>query len=398
MEKLPKAEKGFEVDYTDFTLKEKEEAQLKVGWVPQNGTPLREIIYIKFGKLKTQMLFAGTCKVPPSMIDKTQQQQRRPLRPSSVQNLKKQNEKSSIIKSKLPPNPIVRHPPGSCPPVRPYNMERDVKKSGFLNASETTENVSWSPQPFRMAAASANSVEIKRETFVKLESQQLFIETKENYQKSNADETIEQRRDTFIVPKATAISDESIIRRETFVTSSCPMVTSTPMIKNAVSPGSTPNFLTPGSLNDRRQTYVLPSTVKKPGEDKKDVNLSNEIEKAKKALEVFDILEEEDSRSKELSDIKEEDNSSSSSPSSNVPTDVDQLLQISGIDLDLSPEKKKPGDLSGLDFIADQTMSLPPKSTSNIQLQLSNGDNESRNLSSETFVKGQSINDPRVSF
>ena len=63
MEKLPKAGKGFEMDFIDFTLNEKEEAQLKVGWVPQNRSPLRETIYVKFGKLKTQMLFVGTCKV-----------------------------------------------------------------------------------------------------------------------------------------------------------------------------------------------------------------------------------------------------------------------------------------------------------------------------------------------
>lgn len=107
IEKLPKAEKGFEVDYVDFTLGEKEEGQLKVGWVPQTGTPLRETVSVKFGKLKTQMLFVGTCKVPPNMVE-----QRKPLRPSSVQNLKRGQHpnanKSSILKDKLPANPVVR--------------------------------------------------------------------------------------------------------------------------------------------------------------------------------------------------------------------------------------------------------------------------------------------------
>ena len=55
------------MDYADFTLGPKEEAQLKIGWVPQNGTPLRENVYVKFGKLKTQMVFIGTCKLPKSM-------------------------------------------------------------------------------------------------------------------------------------------------------------------------------------------------------------------------------------------------------------------------------------------------------------------------------------------
>ena len=68
MEKLPKPEKGFEVDYADFVLGPKEEAQIKIGWVPQNGTPLRENVYVKFGKLKTQMVFIASCKLPQSML------------------------------------------------------------------------------------------------------------------------------------------------------------------------------------------------------------------------------------------------------------------------------------------------------------------------------------------
>ena len=69
---MPKPEKGFEIDFTNFTMSPKEEALLKVGWVPQNGTPLRETVYVKFGKLSTKMFLIGTSKVPPGMIDKTQ--------------------------------------------------------------------------------------------------------------------------------------------------------------------------------------------------------------------------------------------------------------------------------------------------------------------------------------
>ena len=68
LEKLPKPEKGFEVDYADFVLGPKEEAQIKIGWVPQNGTPLRENVYVKFGRLKTQMVFIASCKLPQSML------------------------------------------------------------------------------------------------------------------------------------------------------------------------------------------------------------------------------------------------------------------------------------------------------------------------------------------
>ncbi len=73
IEKLPKPEKGFEFDYTTFTLEAKEEGLVKIGWVPHNGTPLREVVPVKFGKLKTQMLLVATCKVPasakPQVID-----------------------------------------------------------------------------------------------------------------------------------------------------------------------------------------------------------------------------------------------------------------------------------------------------------------------------------------
>ena len=105
IEKLPKVGKGFEMDHTDFTLKEKEEAQLKIGWVPQNRTPLRETVYVKFGKLKTQMQFVATCKVPPGMI-----KERKPLRPTSVQNLKKRQlpDNTLELKKDLPPNPVIR--------------------------------------------------------------------------------------------------------------------------------------------------------------------------------------------------------------------------------------------------------------------------------------------------
>jgi hypothetical protein len=72
LERLPKPEKGFEIDFTEFDLGAKEEAHLKVGWVPRNGTPLRETVVVKFGKLKTQMLLIGTCKLPQSAINKNQ--------------------------------------------------------------------------------------------------------------------------------------------------------------------------------------------------------------------------------------------------------------------------------------------------------------------------------------
>lgn len=264
------------------------------------------------------MLFVGTSKVPPNMVE-----QRKPLRPSSVQNLRKQNQdKTLTLKKKLPPNPVSRQPAGTCPPVRPYVVDKEKKQSFPANSS-----ASWSPQPFRMAPPSS-------ETFVTAHNGVFNVSTKENIESP--------RRDTFIVPKKTSVDE---LRRETFVSSTCPMVTSTPRCGPAM------NFLTPTNPtnDDRRQTYVLPSTVKKP-----EIPLD----------EPKEIEEEADDTVKKLSDIKEEETSSK------IPADIDKFLNISDIDLSLSPEKKK-GDISGLDVIADQTLSLPPKTNSGIKLQLS---------------------------
>ena len=154
------------------------------------------------------------------------------------------------------------------------------------------------------------------------------------------------------------------------------------------------NFLTPGHLDqtDRRQTYNvlpgLPSTVKKPQLEIQTQKIVEEEEEEKDAIKEEPEMEtlkepEMDVTVKKLSDIKEES-------TSKIPTDVEQLLQISDIDLSLSPEKiKKAGDISGLDMIADQTMSAPPKIvTSSAKLQLSGGsNNDDSATSSGTFVK-----------
>ena len=64
---------------------------------------------------------------------------------------------------------------------------------------------------------------------------------------------------------------------------------------------------------------------------------------------------------------------------------VDNFLEISDVDLNLSPEKK---DISGLEMITNQSISRPPKaSPSNVKLSLSNGKDNMNNVSSETYVK-----------
>ena len=64
---------------------------------------------------------------------------------------------------------------------------------------------------------------------------------------------------------------------------------------------------------------------------------------------------------------------------------VDNFLEISDVDLNLSPEKK---DISGLEMITNQSISRPPKaSPTNVKLSLSNGKDTMNNVSSETYVK-----------
>ena len=371
------------MDYVEFEMNAKEEAQLKIGWVPQGGTPLRETVYVKFGKLKTQLLLIGTCKVPPSMIEK-----RKPLRPSSVQNLKRQSLNSTALASKkdLPPNPVVRQPQGTCPPVRPYVNESNVDDKTATKKVFQEESLSWSPQPFKMA-------EVKRETF-SVPTVEAF-EMKENVASPRREtfivpSTDQLRRDTYLCPpKPSSHINNDTFRRETFIPSNIPpMVTSTPRI------GGSPqlDFVTPGH-EDRRGTYVLPSTVKKPLSVQSPVVKSSKspiVEEAKRALkEVVDLEDDRlDLTLKEgvgLSAIKEE-------ASSNVPTDIDQLLEISGVDLELSPQKKGPAELSGINIITEQTLSLPPKSNSDLTLHLSNGDHVSTNISSETYIKDDVAN------
>ena len=45
-----------------------EEAIVQIGWVPVNGTPLREVILAKFGKHHAQIKLIATCKAPMEKV------------------------------------------------------------------------------------------------------------------------------------------------------------------------------------------------------------------------------------------------------------------------------------------------------------------------------------------
>ena len=65
LDKLPKEEKGFSIDYVAFTLGGKEETSLLIGWTPTKGGGARENIIVKFGgKFSAQIILIGTCLEP----------------------------------------------------------------------------------------------------------------------------------------------------------------------------------------------------------------------------------------------------------------------------------------------------------------------------------------------
>ena len=249
--------------------------------------------------------------------------------------------------------------------------------------------VSWSPQPFRQAANDS-----RRDTFVG-GHQGVF--------ENSIASTASPRRDTFVVPTSAAHEETKIIRRETFVTSTKSMITSTPIV----------SCETPMD-GVRRETFVFPSTVKKRD------STTSPSGHAKKSIEPLlqkdcskpEIIEEEDEDAvdeKTITSKKDESTKVCNSfkdasmevnfTTEDVPTkkeyqaedeptkpttDINRLLEISDVDLSLSPEKN---EISGLEVITNQSISLPPKSSSNVKLSLSNG----KDASSEGFSKDDEV-------
>ena len=173
--------------------------------------------------------------------------QRKPLRPSSVQNLRKSQQIPVVpTKKNLPSNPISRQPIGSTPPVRAYVKPKD-NSQGLQVLQDSA--ISWSPQPFRNAAEESrnDALDSRRDTFV--------VAHKDVFENASMKNTTSPRRDTFVVPKATLIhEDSSFSRRQTFITSTKSMITSTPR--------ADPTIL--------GAKVELPSTVKKPIDLKKE--------------------------------------------------------------------------------------------------------------------------------
>ena len=65
LDRLPKDEKGFSIDYVAFTLGGREETSLLVGWTPTRAGGVRESVIVKFGgKFSAQLVLIGSCVDP----------------------------------------------------------------------------------------------------------------------------------------------------------------------------------------------------------------------------------------------------------------------------------------------------------------------------------------------
>ena len=112
LEKLPKDEKGFNVDYVAFRLGGREETTLLVGWTPVKGGGVRDSFIVKFGKFSAQVILIGSCLAPEEKKVVRGAPKPRPLAPKNS-NGKRPTLASSKLhapapKIPIPLNPVVR--------------------------------------------------------------------------------------------------------------------------------------------------------------------------------------------------------------------------------------------------------------------------------------------------
>ena len=116
LDKLPKEEKGFSIDYVAFELGGKEETTLLIGWTPTKGGNVRENFIVRFGKFSAQVILIGSCIAPEVKSAKGRfVSNSRPLAPKNT-NIKPcpkgrpsvPASKISAPKIAIPTNPVVR--------------------------------------------------------------------------------------------------------------------------------------------------------------------------------------------------------------------------------------------------------------------------------------------------
>ena len=118
LEKLPKEEKGFNIDYVSFRLGGREETSLLVGWTPTKGGGVRDSFIVRFSKFSAQVILIGSCVAPEEKSQYKAAPATRPLGPKNM-NRPTVGKRPTVTSSKLgsstaapkitiPTNPVQR--------------------------------------------------------------------------------------------------------------------------------------------------------------------------------------------------------------------------------------------------------------------------------------------------
>ena len=150
MDPLPKADRGFEVDYTEFILPGGHETTVRIGWAPASTGNVREKIGVKYGSCKTQVVLAGGCEAPkekkrapggpapaPLFASKRPPPLRNSNRGKQANRTKGEKEPLKAPESQIPKNPVVRaEGQPEFDPMRPFqdNMENVPPKIAVMTA------------------------------------------------------------------------------------------------------------------------------------------------------------------------------------------------------------------------------------------------------------------------
>ena len=260
LDKLPKEDKGFSIDYVAFRLGGREETTLLIGWTPVKGGGIRDNFIVKFGKFNAQVILIGSCVAPEVKPTKFKPPVTsiRPLAPKNT-NVRSGSNKSrpTVPASKLaatpkipiPANPVVRKtdsPPKrlivGVSPLKPQNsptLPQPRVETSFVCGREF--NIQELPRP------EYNSP--RRETFVHerppprggdvVESTPIVSSRTETFRDIRRDTIVvgadsrldfgssvvpsmpppqltDIRRQTF-VPARSSLSSEGFSRRQTYV-------------------------------------------------------------------------------------------------------------------------------------------------------------------------------------
>lgn len=151
MDPLPKADRGFEVDYTEFILPGGHETTVRIGWAPARTGNVREKIGVKYGACKTQIVLAGGCEAPkekkrtpggqsapaPSFASKRPPPLRNSNRGKQANSIKGEKETLKAPEIQIPTNPVGRaEGQPEFDPMRPFqdNMENVPPKIAAMTA------------------------------------------------------------------------------------------------------------------------------------------------------------------------------------------------------------------------------------------------------------------------